>query len=145
VDEFLELTWRPAQLSNTFHGRDVMAPAAAMLAAGPTLVRLTRPISDPVLLDLDVVQPGATEGVIIHIDHYGNATTNFAADQLSGSPPLVHAAGHRIGQLRRTYADVPAGEPLALVGSGGLLEIAVRNGSAANLLGLRVGDVIELH
>jgi S-adenosylmethionine hydrolase len=70
-----ELTWRPPKSSMTFHGRDVMAPVAGMLADGKSLRAVSRPVNDPILLD---ITPANSEqsGRIIHIDHFGNATTN---------------------------------------------------------------------
>ncbi len=134
-----ELTWRPAVSSHTFHGRDIMAPVAGRIAAGKAL---EFPTVEPVLLDLDV-SPTNRAGVIIHVDVYGNATTNILAIE---QPPAGRwiARGRDLGPLRRTYADVPAGLPLALVGSSSLVEIAVNSGSAAAVLGLRVGDAVAL-
>ena len=142
---FFELQWRPPHASHTFHGRDIMAPAAAMLATGRPPSRLATPVNDPQLLDLHLAPPNASTGEIIHIDHYGNATTNIPASHLRDFQGTITVAGQAIGPVRRTYADVPSGEPIALVGSSDLLEIAVRNGSARALLGLRVGDPIEFH
>jgi S-adenosylmethionine hydrolase len=134
-----EVTWRPPLCSHTFHGRDVMAPVAGRWAAGR---RRKGPPVDPLLLDLDL-SATSRAGVIVHVDVYGNATTNVLAPE---RPPegRWHAAGRDVGPLRRTYADVPVGRPVALVGSSGLVEVAVRDGSAADVLGLRVGDPVEL-
>ena len=134
-----ELTWRPPTASHTFHGRDVMAPVAGRIAAGGSF---DFPSIYPVLLDL---RPAATgrSGVVIHVDGYGNATTNVPAELL----PIHgrwHTKAHDVGPLRRTYGDVPVGTPLALVGSSELLEIAVRDGSAASKLGLRIGDRVDV-
>lgn len=119
--------------SATFHGRDVFAPAAARLAAGETLARLGEPLQNPLALDLP--EPARHEdgiyGEVLHVDRFGNLITNVPAE-------WVRAAGdawlgfRRVGPLRRTYGDVPDGELLALIGSLDLLEISVRNGSAAD-------------
>ena len=140
-----ELTWRPAAHSAVFHGRDIIAPAAGMLAAGTSPERLGRWVNDPVLLDVAPATDPSTGGTIIHIDHFGNATTNVPADVLRGADVAdVRAAGRSLGPLRTTYGDVARGQPLALVGSSGLLEVAVREGSAAAVLGLAVGDAVTL-
>ena len=140
-----EITWRPKSSSNTFHGRDVMAPIAGRIADGQSLKLLTRPIDDPVLLDLEPASFGEPRGRIIHIDHFGNATTNIRHDALRDMPPVtVKIKRRKIGRLRRTYWDVPPGRPLALIGSSGLLEIAVRDGSARDDLKVRVGDEVVL-
>lgn len=139
-----ELTWRPTRLSSTFHGRDVMAPAAAMLAGGKSLRAVSHPINDPILLDMTPAKTSQS-GRIIHIDHFGNATTNVLHDTLrTREVRQVTVKGRKVGKLRRTYWDVAPGKPLALIGSSGLLEIAVRDGSAANALKIRVGDVVEV-
>ena len=73
----------------------------------------------------------------------GNATTNVGHDALKASPgKAIRIRGKRIGKLRRTYWDVEPGKPLALIGSSGLLEIAVRDGSAVEVLKLKVGDEV---
>jgi S-adenosyl-L-methionine hydrolase (adenosine-forming) len=139
-----ELTWRPkSKPSDTFHGRDIMGPAAGMLAAGVSLSSLTRLIDDPILIDIAPAKPPVRSGQVIHIDHFGNATTNIARESLRSVTRLtVRVARKRIGRFKRTYFDAPPGSPLALFGSSGLVEIAVRDGSAAKQLGLRIGDPV---
>ncbi len=140
-----ELVWRPAESSSTFHGRDIMAPAAAMIASGQPLSELARQIADPILLDLYPATAEQPSARIIHIDHFGNATTNLHADVMKRlGDRVVCVQGKTVGKLRRTYWDVAPGKSLALIGSSGLLEIAVRDGSAADQLKIRVGDEIAL-
>lgn len=139
-----ELTWRPRTGSTTFHGRDIMAPAVGRIAAGGDLLAIARPIDDPILLDVAPAHSTDEGAEIIHIDSFGNATTNMGRDLADQPGRGFHINGHDIGPLDRTYADVPPGTPLALIGSSGLLEIAVRDGSAAQQLGLRVGDVVSV-
>jgi len=135
-----ELTWRPASSSNTFHGRDIMAPAAGRIAAGKRLRTLARPFAEPVLLNL---APSTTDvGQVIHIDHFGNATTNIPWK--AAGETMVRVKGKLLGPLRRTYSDVARGEPVALIGSSGLIEVAIREGSAAQSLQLKVGDEVRL-
>jgi S-adenosylmethionine hydrolase len=132
----------PAGASATFHGRDVFAPAAAALARGTPIDALgeasTSPIvrrtPEPVRRD-----DGSIGGVVISVDRFGNAVTNL----LSWRGGVVETNGRRLS-LVRTYADVAPGDATALVGSSGLVEIAVRNGSAAATLGLKRGDVVVL-
>lgn len=140
-----ELIWRPKSSSNTFHGRDIMAPAAGMLAAGMPLESIARPIDNPILLDIAPVPPDSTTARIIHVDAFGNATTNldYATLRAMGDRTF-RVAGRNLGALRRTYQDVAPGEPLALIGSSGLLEIAVRDGAVEEILGVRVGDPVEI-
>jgi len=113
--------------SHTFHGRDLLAPVAAMLALDELdQFNHCRPISDPVLLPLDFAQPPLRSGSVIYIDHFGNAITNVQAQLARASPALrVVVREPRLGPMRQTYSDVAEDEPLALIGSSGLLEIAV--------------------
>jgi S-adenosylmethionine hydrolase len=138
---FYELLLRQRNASNTFHGRDIMAPALGMLAAGTTVSKITQFISDPKLLTMNFANPAERRGQIIHIDHFGNATTNI---RLVEGHATVRIRRRNIGPIRRTYSDVQSGEALALIGSAGLLEIAMRNGSAAKALRLKVGDEVKL-
>jgi S-adenosylmethionine hydrolase len=142
-----ELTWRPArQPSVTFHGRDIMAPAAARIARAGSLADLSRPIGDPLLLDIAPAPRDDPRGRIIQIDQFGNATTNIPYDHLRARNGAVEVRikGRRIGKLKRTYWDVAPGKPLALIGSSGLLEIAVRDGSAERDLRVKVGDEVVI-
>jgi S-adenosyl-L-methionine hydrolase (adenosine-forming) len=132
----------PADAAPTFHGRDVFAPAAAALARGANLESLGSPHGDPVVRRTPEVvrEPdGWFRGEVIVVDRFGNAVTNLLA---------VHGGDVRIGSrdvpVRRTYADVDTGAPVALVGSSGLIEIAVRDGNAAAVLGLERGTIIRV-
>jgi S-adenosyl-L-methionine hydrolase (adenosine-forming) len=128
--------------SPTFHGRDVFAPAAAALARGESLDALGLQAMNPVVRRTP--EPtrrgdGAIEGEVIFVDRFGNAVTN-----LVGVRGGTIEVGTLTIDLRRTYAEVEAGRLLALVGSTGLIEIAVRDGDAARLLGLSRGSVVAL-
>ncbi len=137
-----------AEVSATFHGRDIFAPAAARLACGASLDAAGPPLE--AIVTLDVPEPtrtadGAVRGEVIHLDRFGNAITNIPRVMVEATERTeIHVAGRSLGGLRRTYVDVAAGQPLALIGSSGHIEIAVNGGSAANVLGLRRGDPVEL-
>ena len=125
----------PAGAAPTFHGRDVFAPAAAQLALGAEE-------DDPVIRRTPEATrraDGGVQGEIITVDRFGNAVTNLLA--MRGGE--VHVGALAL-PVRRTYADVATGEAVALVGSSGLVEIAVRDGSAATKLGLRRGSEVVL-
>jgi S-adenosylmethionine hydrolase len=131
----------PTDAAPTFHGRDVFAPAAAALAKGAAPGALGMPHPDPVIRRTPEVQrdaDGTLCGEVIVIDRFGNAVTNLLG---------VHDGELRIGDrgipLRRTYADVAPGEAVALVGSSGLIEIAIRDGDAATQLNLTRGSTIR--
>lgn len=133
----------PAGAAATFHGRDVFAPAAAALAEGASLDALGAALLSPVVRRTPEPHrraDGAIAGEVISVDRFGNAVTNLMTMRAGGA---VEVAG-RVVPFVRTYADVEAGEAAALIGSSGLVEIAVREGSAARVLGLERGSAVVL-
>jgi len=141
--------YRSKAVSSTFHGRDVFAPAAAHLAKGVPLARLGPEVK--VLRTLALPQVRKTkhglEGQVIAFDRFGNAVTNIRRQKAEGSKQkaikIIQAQGKTIG-LADTYGDVKPGEPLALWGSHGFLEIAVNRGDAERNLKLRTGVQVLL-
>lgn len=135
----------------TFHGRDVFAPVAAHLARGVGLDELGPRVEDPGTLSLPapVRLDGKTlEGEVIHVDRFGNCTTNVARadlEQLGAAGSLrVEAAGRGFGPVRTTYGEVAPGEVLALVGSSGRLELALREGHLARTADLTPGSRVQI-
>ncbi len=127
----------------TFHGRDLFAPAAAALATDTSLDDLGEPCDDPVVRrtpDAHRVDARTVVGCVISVDRFGNLITNLVPPRY---PAAVMAGGRRIG-IARVYSDVEPSTLVALAGSNGLLEIAVRDGSAALTLGLRRGAEIRV-
>ncbi len=141
--------WRP-QISATFHGRDIFAPIAAHLAAGVALEKLGSPLDAPVMLALPEPawnNPAHLVGEIVLLDHFGNCISNITTDHLQQIGPLNDLCVSVVGQSLRiahTYADVSPGAALALIGSDGYLEVAVRDGSAAHSLGLTRGAALAV-
>lgn len=132
----------PHAAAPTFHGRDVFAPAAAELAQGIALDALGDPFADPAVRRTPEAtrrDDGAIAGSVISIDRFGNAVTNLMARR--GGVLLV---GDWRLTLARSYGDVEPHAPVALVGSSGLVEIAVRDGSASARLGLERGSAVVL-
>ena len=130
---------RGPRLSSTFHGRDLFAPTAAHLAGGFPLAEVGPLVSDPVCLEEASPQWEGQElvGQVIHVDRFGNLTTNIPAEAVASwreGWQLHLGASQVLSQLCRTYADAPPDALLALIGSAGLLEIAVNGGSAARRL-----------
>ncbi|MFQ5745894.1 MAG: S-adenosyl-l-methionine hydroxide adenosyltransferase family protein [Gemmatimonadota bacterium] len=121
----------------TFHGRDVFAPAAARLARGDDPAGLGAPVAAESLVVLPLPGPErvgeSVHGRVTHADRFGNLATDIPAAWL-GARIVVEIGGARIDGLLRTYAEAAPGELLALVGSDRHLEIAVRDGSAAERL-----------
>ena len=135
--------WRHP-VSDTFHGRDIFAPVAAHLTRSVRPEQLGGPVEELVRLNVGppVGRDGAVEGRIIFIDHFGNIVSNIRASQLPGGDVEVELDGTLIGGLSRSFADGMG--LLALVGSHGYVEIAERDGSAAERLGAAVGGRVRL-
>ena len=132
---------RSPRLSATFHGRDLFAPVAARLATGFPVREVGPPVKNPVRLQEAAPhrEGGALVGQVLHVDRYGNLTTNIPAAEVASWAAgwrLCLKDGQRLTQVCHTYADAPPGTLLALIGSAGLLEIAVNGGSAARRLHL---------
>jgi S-adenosyl-L-methionine hydrolase (adenosine-forming) len=129
----------PAPRSATFHGRDLFAPAAAFLAAGGAPERFGPPIVDPVRLAWPRAERIADglRGETLAADSFGNLVTSIRDADLAGRQATgAYAAEERV-RFVRTFGDAVPGELVAYVGSGGRVEIAVREGSAAARLGVR--------
>lgn len=137
------------EVAPTFHGRDVLAPAAAHLLRGGDPAELG-PATDKYVM-LRNFEPTPAElgciGEVIFRDTFGNLITNIKEDQLASRPPggwLVEVGGHRIEGIARTYGDSPPGVLIALVGSSGWVEVAVVNGDAGRLLSAGPGATVWL-
>jgi S-adenosylmethionine hydrolase len=132
--------YRLPETSSTFHGRDIFAPAAAHLARGVEIQQLGPRLTQIERGRIPEPEQGPREitGEVIHIDHFGNAISNIQGTSVP-TGAVIRAAGREIGPLSSTYQSGPV---VALVGSTGLVEIAVRNGSAERQLGLSVGDPV---
>lgn len=135
--------------SDTFHGRDIFAPAAAHLASGISVERMGPEVSDFVRLDLP--QPKlvdeSIEGEIVRVDRFGNAISNIPRmmlRRLGRGPYEVFAGGRSYGVLKRRYQDVGAQETVALIGGEGRVEIAVNSGNASAELGIGAGTPIRV-
>jgi S-adenosylmethionine hydrolase len=139
-----------ADVSSTFHGRDIMAPVAASLGLDVELSEFGPPIHD--LLELDwpelEVEERLIRGSVVSFDSFGNLITDITArhlDELGDWTQLrVQCGAHRVIGLVKTYAQRPNDSLAALIGSSGLLELAVVNGNAAKKLGVRVGDEVTV-
>jgi S-adenosylmethionine hydrolase len=130
-----EVTWQPPRLSASFHGRDLFAPVAAFLARGeapPGRERGTAEIARA---------PGADWpddlARVVYVDGFGNAMTGLRAAAVPAEHTIA-VAGRSLARAR-TFSDLPPGTPFWYENANGLAEIAVNQGSAADLLGLDVG------
>lgn len=153
--------------SQTFHGRDIFAPAAAHVANGVNGPDFGPAITDPVKFTLPIlehIRSGEVTGEILYADNYGNLLTSLGCfkhlevEKLEFSPwlPGLMEASFKSQKFRlklpdgsllplvKTFSEINLGSCAVLIGSRGLLEIAANRSSAADLLGLSRGDTVQL-
>lgn len=131
------ITWHPEGGSSTFHGRDIFAVIAALIAKGEFPAdKLEEKSKLNVEFDADDL------GRVIYIDHYGNAWTGIRGTSLPKDTRIVARSGEF--KHAESFGFVGKGEGFWFVNSVGLLELAINRGSAADKLGLAVGDVIQV-
>jgi S-adenosylmethionine hydrolase len=132
-----DIEWKPERLSPSFHGRDLFAPVAALLARGEP---------PPGRLRIDDTERQANWpddlAEIVYIDHFGNAMTGLRVATLTPNARL--AAAGRVLQRARTFSDRPPGTGFWYENSNGLAEIAVNQGRVDRELGLAIGSPIEI-
>lgn len=138
---------RRSNVSPTFHGRDILAPAAAHLLRGGDPADLGAPQSK--FITLRNFEPTSEAkgfvGEVIFRDTFGNLITNVSAEHLAAFPGaswVAEIAGETIEGISRTYGEKPTGSLISLVGSSGWIEIAVVNGDAARLLTAGAGTTV---
>lgn len=151
VEAVYQVDWRerlgePA--SHTFHGRDVFAPIAADLARGAVIPDDLGPRIQHCSVDSPLPLPERSArgvvGQILVSDHFGNLLTNIPADAMPAGTAISIRTGDAAFGLARTYAAAPPGQPVGVINSFGLLEIACPNGHAARLLGLSPGAPVRV-
>ncbi len=125
--------WKPEKLSASFHGRDLFAPIVAQLAGG------NHPEENECYPGPDLECWPADIATIIYIDHYGNALTGWRYSEELDNKMLVWNGHHSIGQAS-TFCDVEPGQAFWYRNSSGLVEIAVNQGRADEMLGLIPGS-----
>jgi S-adenosyl-L-methionine hydrolase (adenosine-forming) len=131
-----DIDWRPQQLSASFHGRDLFAPVAAMIARGEPPPGQPREHADRRSDWPDDLAE------VVYIDHFGNAMSGLRASKLPPDARLI-AAG-RVLERARTFSDRPSGAAFWYENSNGLAEIAVNRGRADRDLGLAIGSLVEI-
>jgi len=137
------------QVSSTFHGRDIFAPAAAHLANGtspaefgPKISKINKPAFAQVARERE-----ALVGEVIHTDDFGNIITNLQPKDIqitrTQSTINIKIKNTRLGlKLCKTYGEVPQHKPLALIGSHNFLEISLNQDNAAKTYKTKTGDKI---
>jgi S-adenosylmethionine hydrolase len=147
VDE--ERFWRP-DVSHTFQGRDIMAPVAARLSLGLSPDELGGPIDRLTDLPWPEVQRVANQidGEVIEVDSFGNLITNITREMLAGAPTdesvSITCDEHQTQGLFTTYSDQPPMTLVALIGSGGKLELAIVDDNASLMLGVKRGAPVRV-
>jgi hypothetical protein len=136
------------QVSCTFHGRDVFAPAAAYLDKGVDPKEFGPEINDAVSPKFEAVESkdGVLFGEVLHVDGFGNVITNIAQNEAS-TAKIVKVNLHHISlqlSITKTYGQSKFQEPVALIGSHGFLELALNQGNFAEKYGVKAGDRIEI-
>lgn len=132
-------------VSQTFHGRDIFAPIAAWITRGIPLHQLGPSLRDPVRLNVPVpkkVKEGLIQAAVLAVDQFGNLVTNLRPADVPRTAKVILSGQREIKSFHSTYEEGAPGEAFLIAGSTGFLEIAVKNGSAASLLGLKPGSPI---
>lgn len=131
-----DAAFRAPRVSKTFHGRDVFATAAALIARGEDATRVGQSVKLQGTLPWGPRSRGS--GRIVHIDRYGNLISDLPPSEAGRAVTIL---GQTLA-IRGTYEDVPTGELLAYVGSAATIEIAVRDGRADTRLGAARGTPV---
>jgi hypothetical protein len=137
-------------VSRTFHGRDIFAPAAAHLARGVPPARFGKPILDYVRIadtKPSKLSPNCWRGTIFRADRFGNLITNFHLDdfaRVTAGPFELRVGAERIRRLALTFSEAAIGELVAVFGSSDYLEIVANQASAAQILGCGARSPVEL-
>ncbi len=145
--ELKEFT-RSGDVSPTFHGRDIFAPAAAKLASGTRLPVIARAIpllgAQDLFTDIPARRAAVVKGSVLHIDHFGNIVTSFRMPVRPTGTLRLRIGPKTIRRICATYEEGADRTPFLIRGSNGLLEISVKRDHAARILGVHTGDGVEL-
>lgn len=137
-----------AEISNTFHGRDIFAPVAAHLANGVDILEYGPEIDLKSLIMIDTPEPEVVKnvcsGTIVHIDRFGNIITNISKNLIRTKNIKITFKNTTILGLKETYSSVKEKELLAIIGSNGYLELSCNCGKINEITNVEVGDKIFL-
>ncbi|OMJ86373.1 hypothetical protein SteCoe_12095 [Stentor coeruleus] len=129
-------------ISNTFHGRDIFAPAAAYASTGINISEFGRPINDLVQLSIQPIEKieNSISGTIVYIDKFGNLISNIHNSFINKKILLARLKNYTINQVGYKFCDVGRNESVVIFSSDGYIEIAVNLGSAKNIYNVEVGE-----
>lgn len=136
--------------SNTFHGRDVFAPVAAHLANGVSREKLGDPVEKLITYRwaTPIADKAGIQGWIVHIDRFGNLISNIPEDlignSVNGRRVKIYVGNTILHEIVKSYGYVEDGEPVAYIGSSGMLEIAINKGNASEMLSVKKGAQISI-
>lgn len=135
--------WRDPATSTTFHGRDIYGPAAAHLSRGVALEDFGPPVADPVHLETPAAYADgdAVVGTIVHVDWYGNVSTNIPAELIGEGE---FQSGELVFPRRTSYGAVAVGEPVLVIDSKGSVELALNQASLGAKTGWKAGAEVRL-
>lgn len=149
----IELTnpayWRTSP-SKTFHGRDIFAPVASHLFNGVDFAELGDPLDEleTYRWAVPIADKDGIQGWVIHIDKFGNLITNISAalieEVIKQKATKLYVGNTILDEITSTFGSVPEGEPVAYIGSAGMLEVAINKGNAQEMLGVHKGAQISL-
>lgn len=130
-------------LSSTFHARDIFAPVCAYLSLGKRPKDFGPKIKECKILQIKepLKKDGVIEGEVVYIDRFGNLITNIEGESLPRNA-LIKIKNTQIHGISKCYSDAPIGALLAVIGSGGMLEISVNSANASFLLGCGKGEKV---
>jgi S-adenosylmethionine hydrolase len=135
-------------ISSTFHGRDIFAPAAAYLSNGRDVLEIARKIDDYVDMDFSgyTIEQQFIEATVIYVDDFGNIITNIPGEKVLDEidPGTILSISGRQMSFLKTYGEVSKWGLISLIGSHGFFEIAVNQGSASRLLNLSNGNSLRI-
>jgi len=139
-------------ISNTFHGRDIFAPIAAHIANGIPIENIGKIITDPVLVqnnliinnDNNLLPPRLTANILL-VDSFGNLITNIHKSIITNKNNIkIKINDYEIDGISKNYDNGLKGEPLAVIGSSGFLEVAVNQGNASSFFNCSIDDQLEI-
>jgi S-adenosyl-L-methionine hydrolase (adenosine-forming) len=143
-----------SRVTSTFHGRDMFAPVAAHLSLGEDIFRMGERVYDPSRINLPTphIADNILYGEINHVDNFGNLITNIykqaLEDFLKEANPVISVGDLELQSINSTYPDVEEGEPVAIINSSDMLEIAVNLGRASEYSGISrealVGSIVKI-
>lgn len=140
-----------ADISKTFHGRDILAPVAAKLSLGASPLMLGERLEQ--LFELEFARPEVApqriQGEVVFVDRFGNLISNISRGAIEsvqppGATPQIEMRDRQIVGISETYGDESIGSLVSLFDSDGFLEVAVVEGNAAAQLSAKIGDSIEV-